>query len=419
MEELFQQQYDAHVKTHQRYLLLKLLDGAKSEAMEQFLAQKTPLPKERVVVPHPETALPPLAFEAAVDPNDFRIFTPRDIPAPAAAAVPALTPDMALFEGIAPCTVQPSAVTLATEAVIDPEIFSGIPNGTAVLPQPAAAYEPDVPVMDAGELLPSVSIPNAAFSYQPTIDDAAVAVSIPALEAAPVALPKVAPDASAFQNVALPQVTLPTVAIPPVSVSPVLSDSDLPQVTLPESLGAFTPTVPAADFTLPTPPADALPESLGAFTTTVPAADITLPTPSLDAPQLTAPPVAAVSVALPHIEPAAVSALKTSVAPMAFDDLVPSAAIQLPTPTRLTDVLPAPQQTAVSIPSVSVSATELPAPQVALPSVEIPMPAVSPVALPDLHFEPLTAPTPTVSLPSMQEVLDALGREQAQMTVLS
>ena len=233
MEELFQQQYDAHVKTHQRYLLLKLLDGAKSEAMEQFLAQKTPLPKERVVVPHPETALPPLAFEAAVDPNDFRIFTPRDIPAPAAAAVPALTPDMALFEGIAPCTVQPSAVTLATEAVIDPEIFSGIPNGTAVLPQPAAAYEPDVPVMDAGELLPSVSIPNAAFSYQPTIDDAAVAVSIPALEAAPVALPKVAPDASAFQNVALPQVTLPTVAIPPVSVSPVLSDSDLPQVTLP------------------------------------------------------------------------------------------------------------------------------------------------------------------------------------------
>ena len=250
MEELFQQQYDAHVKTHQRYLLLKLLDGAKSEAMEQFLAQKTPLPKERVVVPRPETALPPLAFEAAVDPNDFRIFTPRDIPAPAAAAVPALTPDMALFEGIAPCTVQPSAVTLATEAVINPEIFSGIPNGTAVLPQPAAAYEPDVPVMDAGELLPSVLIPNTAFSYQPTIDDAAVAVSIPAPDAAPVALPKVAPDASAFQNVALPQVTLPTVAIPPVSVSPVLSDSDLPQVILPESLGSFTPTVPAADFTL-------------------------------------------------------------------------------------------------------------------------------------------------------------------------
>lgn len=181
MEEKILQQYDAHVKDYQRHLLIQILDSAKSKAMQQLLEEKTPLPKERINVPRPQTEMPSISMDLPIGVGKDQNIIPRGLFAPKMVSIPDIIPNLELLSNISVCKVQPQEYAIKTDAKIHTEIFGDIPTGKIDVPNSDFDFTPKISGINDTISLPAVPEISHALSYNPQIEKDTFDIHLPEL----------------------------------------------------------------------------------------------------------------------------------------------------------------------------------------------------------------------------------------------
>ena len=417
MEEKSLHQYDAHVKTHQRYILMKLLDETKNEAMEKLLKQKTSLPEGKVSVPRPQTALPPLNFEVDINQEDYDINTFQHISAQILPLVSDYNLDMVNLKNIVPRAIKPAKVNFADGTRINPELFSDISNGRITMPQFFADYLPTVTPIEALELLPLVDAPTVAFSYKLNFDNSVFPSTIqPKVNFQRTVFDSEKLDFSIAKDVAPLQIPLSKVNAPSIEIVPSLSGDDVPVVIFPQEANEFSLNIISTEtqefprFELDTSHeirtpnidlsyADILPlimqpEYVGKLKT----ADI----PKME-------------IELPNIKSYSILIPETKEIDNTYIDKSSASSIQLPKQQNTIDFEIIPQDIKISIPNVPINATSIPEPVILLPPVLVPQPKISKNQIPQISIESFSAVLSVPQLPVLNDVLEVLSKEEALM----
>ena len=419
MEEKSLHQYDAHVKTHQRYTLMKLLDETKNEAMEKLLKQKTSLPEGKVSVPRPQTALPPLNFEVDINQEDYDINTFQHISAQILPLVSDYNLDMVNLKNIVPRAIKPAKVNFADGTRINPELFSDISNGRITIPQFVANYLPTVTPIEALELLPLVGAPTVAFSYKLNLDNSVFPSTIqPKVNLQSTVFDSDELDFSIAKDVGPLQIPLSKVSAPSIEIAPSLSGNDIPVVVFPQEANEFSLNIISTEkqefprFELDTSHEISAPNIDLSYADIIPPIrhpDFVGKLKDVDLPKM--------EIELPNIKSYSVFIPEPKEIDNTYIDISSASSIQLPKQQNTIDFEIIPQDINISIPSVPMKATNIPEPIIMLQPVLVPHPKISRNQIPQISIETFSAVLPAPQLPVLNDVLEVLSKEEALMKV--
>lgn len=176
MENIELVNHDAHVKTHQRHILISWLDSAKNERIRKLIDEKTDLPKKKLKLPDVVVPDKKLCCDLEINKDIFAVTTKNDIRVSHNAIdVPVLF-DKNNFRNINVANIKINDSKLDFKPDINKDRFRNINKGSIKLPDRTGKFNFDIKknnlnILSRDDILPQnkkldfkVEIPEESFA---------------------------------------------------------------------------------------------------------------------------------------------------------------------------------------------------------------------------------------------------------------